>query len=256
MRILGASPLVAWSHSVGVAISSPALSRVVMSTMMVGGSAAGSWIFLPCLAIVPWSARSRSMRFSSTRSAFFRPNSRAISRVPTLPGCARMNATMASRSGKLLSRCLLTCLAVGLAHALLRDGLWRLRGRRLGGSRHRRARLAGRCGGVRFPFRCGFFRSGLLGWLLRGHICLDRRFLCRSLFLASRGLAAALGGALVDQRNGLLECDSLRRLVARQRGVDTVDAAIGAIAAVLHGDGAAGLRSLAGRLAGIAAEAP
>src|SRR6186713_2053488 len=43
------------------------------------------------------------MRFSSTRSAFFRPNSRAISRVPILPGFARTKATMASRLGKPLS---------------------------------------------------------------------------------------------------------------------------------------------------------
>src|SRR3954452_22170329 len=46
------------------------------------------------------------IRFSSTRSAFLRPNSRAISRVPILPGFARMKATMASRAGKPLS-CLL-----------------------------------------------------------------------------------------------------------------------------------------------------
>src|ERR1700692_4670221 len=45
------------------------------------------------------------MRFSSARSAFFRPNSRAISRVPMiLPGFARIKATMASRLGKTLSR--------------------------------------------------------------------------------------------------------------------------------------------------------
>ncbi len=35
----------------------------------------------------PSSASSRSMRLSATRSAFFRPKARAISRVPTLPGC-------------------------------------------------------------------------------------------------------------------------------------------------------------------------
>src|SRR5260370_34908799 len=49
------------------------------------------------------------MRFSSTRSAFFRPNSRAISRVPMLlPGFARIKATMASRPGKPLSCFLFT----------------------------------------------------------------------------------------------------------------------------------------------------
>src|SRR5215471_545839 len=43
------------------------------------------------------------MRLSSARSAFFRPNSRAISLVPTLPGLLRIKATMASRVGKPLS---------------------------------------------------------------------------------------------------------------------------------------------------------
>src|SRR4051812_14413422 len=42
------------------------------------------------------------------RSAFFSPNSRAISRVPTFPGDLRMKATMASRVGKTLSRCFAT----------------------------------------------------------------------------------------------------------------------------------------------------
>src|SRR3954471_2542263 len=42
------------------------------------------------------------------RSAFFSPNSRAISRVPTFPGDPRMKATMASRAGKTLSRCFAT----------------------------------------------------------------------------------------------------------------------------------------------------
>src|SRR6266850_2201394 len=71
-------------------------------------SAAGSWICLPRLAMVPSSASSRRIRFSSMRSAFLRPNSRAISRVPIFPGCARIKATIASRSGKTLSRCFAT----------------------------------------------------------------------------------------------------------------------------------------------------
>src|SRR3954469_2529486 len=54
----------------------------------------------PRLAIVPSSASSRRIRFNSARSAFFRPNSRAISLVPILPGWARMKARMASRAGK------------------------------------------------------------------------------------------------------------------------------------------------------------
>ena len=51
MRIFGAVAALSSSHSVGVAISSPSLSRPVMSAITVGGSAAGSWIFLPRLAI-------------------------------------------------------------------------------------------------------------------------------------------------------------------------------------------------------------
>src|SRR5207245_929061 len=80
----------------------------VMSATTVGGRVAGSWIFRPRLATVPSSVSSRRMRFSSTRSAFFRPNSRAISRVPILPGFARIKATMASRLGKPLSCFLFT----------------------------------------------------------------------------------------------------------------------------------------------------
>ena len=38
--------------------------------------------------------------FSSARSAFFRSKSRAISRVPTLPGCSPMKATMSSLEGR------------------------------------------------------------------------------------------------------------------------------------------------------------
>src|SRR6187402_2587881 len=79
-----------------------------MSAITVGGRAAGSWIFRPRLAMAPSSASSRRMRFSSTRSAFFSPNSRAISRVPILPGFARIKATMASRLGKPLSCFLFT----------------------------------------------------------------------------------------------------------------------------------------------------
>src|SRR5438309_10263484 len=108
MLILGGSPFSTSSHSVGVAVNSPSLSRPVMSAIMVAGRLAVSLIFLPRLAITPSSASSRRMRFNSTRSAFFRPNSRAISRVPILAGFARIKATMASRPGKPLSCFLFT----------------------------------------------------------------------------------------------------------------------------------------------------
>src|SRR5258707_375397 len=108
MRIFGAGPSCSVSHSVGAASSSPSVSRPVISAITVGGSAAGSRILRPRLATVPSSASSRRICLSSTRSAFFKPNSRAISRVPILPGFARMKATMASRLGKPLSCFLFT----------------------------------------------------------------------------------------------------------------------------------------------------
>src|SRR5947209_190702 len=48
----------------------------------------------------PSSASSRSMRLSSARSAFFRLKARAISRVPTLPGCLPTKAMMSSLEGR------------------------------------------------------------------------------------------------------------------------------------------------------------
>src|SRR5438309_1196422 len=239
MRIFGGSPFSTSSHSVGVAINSPSLSRPVMSTIMVAGSAAVSLILRPRLAITPSSASSRRMRFNSARSAFFRPNSRAISRVPTFPGCARMKATRASGVGKLLSRFLGT-LSAGLAGALLRRRFGCCCGfcrRRLGGGCDRRARLAG---GFRFRF-CGSLlrRRFLGGFRCVGIGCLGggllRRGLLRcSLLGAALRFAAALGGALVDQRDGFGERNRLWRLVARDRGVDAAGRDVGAVAAVLH----------------------
>src|SRR5947207_636049 len=259
MRIFGGSPFSTSSHSVGVAVNSPSLSRPVMSTIMVAGSAAVSLILRPRLAITPSSASSRRMRFNSARSAFFRPNSRAISRVPTFPGCARMKATRASGVGKLLSRFLGT-LSAGLAGAFLRRrfGSWRWLCRScLGNHRDWRARLAE---GIRFRLCCQLFRRRLLGGfrcigigsLRRG---LLRRGLLRcSLLGAALRLAAALGGALVDQRNGFGERNGIRRLVARDRGVDAAGRDVRAVPAVLDSD-ATEARMLAERLAGIGAEA-
>src|SRR3984957_2138169 len=79
-----------------------------MSAITVGGRVLGSCTLRPRLAMVPWSASSRRIRFSSMRSAFFSPNSRAISRVPIALGFVRIKATMASRLGKTLSRCFAT----------------------------------------------------------------------------------------------------------------------------------------------------
>src|ERR1700730_14792237 len=237
MRIFGGSPFSTSSHSVGVAINSPSLSRPVMSAITVAGRAASSLIFLPRFSIVPWSASSRRMRLSSTRSAFFRPNSRAISRVPTFPGCARMKATRASRSGKTLSRCFAT-LSACLAGALLGGGFGcRFRRRGFGRRRYRRAGLAGG-GAVRFRLGRRFFCHCLLGRLVGGlagrlvgrlwRLCIRFNFgrllpfgrLGGFCFLgAALRLAAALGDAFVDQRDGFLERDGFLRLVAGDRGV-------------------------------------
>src|SRR5215468_245318 len=168
MRIFGGSPPSASSHSAGVAISSPSASRPVMSAITVTGSVAVSAIFLPRLAIVPCSTRSRSTRFSSARSAFFRPNSRAISLVPALPGFARMKATMASLPGKPLSRVRFTSsssarFAGALLGRCLRGSGW-FGGRGLGRLRDRRARLAG---GLRFRLGDGLLHRRLLRRLRR-----------------------------------------------------------------------------------------
>ena len=194
MRIFGGSPLSTSSHSAGVAINSPSLSRPVMSAITVGGRAAGSLIFLPRLVIVPSSASSRRMRFSSTRSAFLRPNSRAISRVPTFPGCARMKATMASRLGKPLSRCFGHSIRVCLAGALLGDGLCApFGGVRSWRCRHRRPRLAV---GFRISVLPRLF-SRPPSW--RGFVCgLAGRAAYRHTWPAScRGLVAVLVGLVV-----------------------------------------------------------
>src|SRR5216684_601193 len=240
MRIFGGSPLSTSSHSVGVAINSPSLSRPVMSAITVAGSTAGSLIFLPRFSIAPSSASSRRMRFSSARSAFFRPNSRAISRVPTSPGWARTKAVMASRPGKPRSRCFAT-LPAGLAGAFFRRRFGRrrgLRGRRLGGRRHRSARLVDRIG---FRLCRGFFRRRLFDRLRRLRVGFQPGWLRRLGFSgASLRLAAALRHALVDQCDGFFERDGVLRLVARDGGVDAAGSDIGAVASALDRDAAKG----------------
>src|SRR4051812_33755003 len=252
MRIFGGSPFSTSSHSVGVAINSPSLSRPVMSTITVAGNAAVSLIFRPRLAITPSSASSRRMRFNSARSAFFRPNSRAISRVPTFPACARMKATRASGVGKLLSRFLGT-LSAGLADAFLRRrfGRWRwVCDSCLGDHGYGCPRLAE---GVRFRLCRGLFRDRLLGWLWRRRLGLSWLFGFNFLGRAFR-LAATLRDPLINQRDGFRQRDGVRGLVAWNRGVDAAGRDIGAVASVLDCDAAKG-RMIAQRLAGIGAEA-
>src|SRR6202163_426913 len=250
MRIFGGSPLSTSSHSVGVAINSPSLSRPVMSAIIVAGSAAVSLIFLPRLAITPSSESSRRMRFNSARSAFFRPNSRAISRVPTFPGWARRKATMASGLGKTLSPCFAT-LSACLANALLSRRLGGLGGGRFAHPRHRCARLAG---GFGFRLGRGFFRDRLfdrLRWLC---ICFRLGWFRRlGLLGAPLRLGAAFGHAFVDQRDRFRQRDGVRRLVARDRGVDAAGGDIGAIASVLDRDAAKG-RMIAQGFSGIGAK--
>src|SRR5229473_2239456 len=244
MRIFGGSPLSTSSHSAGVAINSPSRSRPVMSAITVAGRPAVSATFLPCLTIVPASARSRRMRFNSARSAFLRPNSRAISLVPAFPGFARMKATMASLLGKPLSRSLFTLpSSPGFSGALLRRRLCgggRLGSRGLRGRSNRRARLAD---GFRLRLGGGLLHRGFLrrlrrfvfGFRLDGFSrlarCLAGRlvgFLGRLFGLYLFGLcffglglldfldlAAALGRALVDQCDRLGQRNRILFLVAR-----------------------------------------
>src|SRR4029077_2720086 len=228
IRIFGGSPPSTSSHSAGMAISSPSLSRLVISASTVSGRISGSLMSLPRFLIVPLSASSRRIRFSSARSAFLRPNSRAISRVPTFPGCARMKATMASVVGKPLSRCLAT-LSACLASALLRNRFCRLRCRSL--RRHRSARLAG---GLRFRLCRRLLHRDLLGRPCRLCFRLGLGGCCAFGFLAPMpGGTAAFCRPFIDQRDRFRKRDVVRGLVARNRGVDAAGRYIGAVTAVL-----------------------
>src|SRR5271170_2843707 len=113
------------------------------------------------------------------------------------------------------------------------------------------------CGGTVMPggtiglglaLRAGLFRFRRLGGrLLR---CSGLRGLA-----AARRLAAGPLRARGDERQSLVQRDRLRRLVAGQGGVDTVMGDVGPVAAVLHQHGAALVRMVAERAAGVAAEA-
>src|SRR4051812_42479742 len=157
-----------------------------------------------------------------------------------------MKATMVSRSGKCLSRGLLTS-AVLASTLLCRRNLGRrfCRGNRSARLAHRfRFRLGGSLfRGSRLGGLCGLQRLVLfgLGWL---------RLLRHTL-----RLAAALGGTLIDQRDGLGQGDGLLRLVAGNGGIDAARGDIGAIAAALgHHGTESGM--LAERLAWIGAKTP
>src|SRR5205807_2028414 len=180
-------------------------------------------------AIRPSSANSRRIRFNSARSAFFRPNSRAISRVPTFPGCARMKATRASGVGKLLSRFLGT-LSPGLARALLRRRFGCCCGfcrRRLGGGCDRRARLAG---GFRFRFCGSLLRRRFLG----GFRCVG--------IGAEAAAARPLGDLFSNQRHRAIEADVEHLIAGLQARIGLFVAHERAEAADAGGDRLAGLR--------------
>src|SRR5882672_7549415 len=159
-------------------------------------------------------------------------------------------------------------LSACLAGALLCGGFGRrLRWRGFGRRRYRRAGLAGRGGAIGLRLRRGFLRDRLLGRLANGLVNGFGRLRIRfgrlfcfgrlgglGLLGAPLRLAAALGDAFVDQRDGFFERDGLLRLVAGDGGVDAARRDIGAVAAALDRDAAKG-RMLAQRLAGIGAEA-
>src|ERR1700722_5203911 len=232
-----------------------------MSAITVGGSAAGSWIFLPCLAIAPSAASSRKVRFNSTRSAFLRPNWRAISRVPTFPGCARMNATMASRSGKTLSRCLATLSAclypLALPTLFLATGFTTLAGEVVDiAVTGARALLAA----LDFGFAAVFFATAFLtgfGALAAASTLSEALAGFAALaFLAARfGLPAPFATRSSVSAVGFGRGEGFLGLVAGDRGIDAAGRDIGAVAAALDRDPAEG-RMIAQRLAGIRPKTP
>ena len=100
----------------------------------------------------------------------------------------------------------------------------------------------------------GLFRR-LLGFGLARPLGFRRARRPASVGVLARGpppgrLAAAFGGFGIEEGDRLVECDGLRRLVARQRRVDAVVADIGTVAPLLGDDRAALLRVVAERAAG------
>ena len=77
-----------------------AVARAVTSATTTWGSVPGWCSFLRRLLDAAFVARARAACvLSAARSAFFMPKARAISRVPTLPGCWPMKATRSSLEG-------------------------------------------------------------------------------------------------------------------------------------------------------------
>ncbi len=190
------------------------------------------------------------MRLSAARSAFFRPKARAISRVPTLPGCLPMKARMSSLEGRggvvrftiKSARKSRLCRNIGTAGRFRQHRAVGLVSRpwrswpcgRASSPRRQQARAsppptasascARCCAAVREPWPRH-------PWRPSAPSCRRRP-----------------GSARIDQAERLFERDGFRRHVGRQRGVDAVVADIGAVAAVLDHDRAA--------LVGMIAERP
>ena len=98
MSTAGAAP---WSsgHSAGRPISSPSLSRVVMSSTVTGGRAPGRERDLRLFFRRPSSSKVLSRSLSSTRASPFSPKALAISRLDARSGFSVMNSSKTSRGG-------------------------------------------------------------------------------------------------------------------------------------------------------------
>ena len=256
MRIFGGSPFASSSHSVGVAISSPSSSRPVISAIRVSGQGAGS------------ATSCRASRWAFVGAA--RAGSLQLDAVGVLQAEIAGDLAGADLAGMRADEgddgvplgkaavALLAILSAGLAGALLRrqssaSRSWR-REVLAAGFTGARALLAADIGlrlGGRFLRRPSWRGFGAFGVRIRPWL---RPSSPAPSSGAALRLAAALGCALVDQRDGFVQRDRVLGLVARDRRIDPAGGDIGAVAAVLDRD-AAEARMIAERLAGIGAEA-
>ena len=201
------------------------------------------------------------MRLSSARRSFFRLKARAISRVPTLPGCSPMKARSSSLDGK--AECFLG-LFEPMRISLRAQGALSLKFKeRMRGFASASRRLRCWLGYLSALPEDAFGPVLSTSW--RSWRCLPRRASCglaaapsarRPSWRPARSRAGRLRRASSRRRASARASSrptasssviGLRRLVARQVGVDAVVADVGPVAAVLDDDRAALLRMVAER---------
>ena len=232
MRILGGSPPSASSHSAGVAINSPSASRVVMSASSVAGSCALSVTFLPCFLIVPLIGKLAQDALQLGAVGILQAE---LARDLLGADFAGIGADEGDdgvpvrKAIVVFSLHLATCLSGAL----------------LGRCFRRRARFRRRClgwlaTGARalltasdFGLLAAFFTAAFFAGFGAAASAVGLCRLCGLGLLRLASLAAALGRALVDQRDRLRQRDGVLILVARNRGIDAAGGDVSAIAAVL-----------------------